>query len=89
MVVEEVQTGRCRPTLLSGSRRIEEHLVPPNGRSGRGIPIIIGGHDKFWRRGRKKAKNEGISVDVDENKRSKFVTLGISVDIDENKWVMV
>ena len=32
----------------------------------------------------KTSKNEGISVDVDENKRTKSVTSGISVDVVEN-----
>ena len=32
-----------------------------------------------------RAKNEGVSVDVDENKNPTFVALGISVDVYENK----
>ena len=39
---------------------------------------------KFCHFSPKRSKNEGISVDVDENKRTKSVTLGISVDIVEN-----
>jgi hypothetical protein len=40
---------------------------------------------KLCQRSRKTAKNEGISVDVIENKGTQSVTTGISVDVAENK----
>jgi len=40
---------------------------------------------KFCHPFAKAAKNEGISVDVVENKRTENGTLGFSVDVDGNK----
>jgi hypothetical protein len=40
---------------------------------------------KFCQQSPKTSKNEGMSVDVIENKRTKNVTWGLSVDVIENK----